>query len=241
MRLSKTLAGLVPLLFVGLASAQTPPVIPPVEDPVEITVLAPAEAAKWKELSATVGRITTLTAGGKTVRWELIDEDGADLVPAADGKTAAFTASKAGTFRVLAYRGLVAAARIKMVATGAPAPPPGPVPLTAFQTKIKAALAMDKAPADAVAKYAGLWDHAGKVTVYDARKLTPADVLGQLQADVKGLGLPVGCLNATARVVADELNPLMPTAGALTTQTRDAMGAVFTRIAADLVTAGGSK
>lgn len=119
-----------------------------------------------------------------------------------------------------------------------PPPPPPPVDpvLTPFQVKLQAAFHADGATADSKAKYAALWRNAAKTTVYDPGLVSPKAVLDELQAAVKLLGIPAGTMNKTARAVADEINPLMPTpaAGLLTQQTRDGMAAIFSRIANDL-------
>lgn len=158
------------------------------------------------------------------------------LDPAAPLATHIYT--KAGSFTAtLTADGKAATAGV--VVTGVVPPV---VPLTPFQLQLQAAFRADGATAKELATYAALWRGAGKTTVYDTGLTTPAAVLAEIQVGAANLSkepnpsVRHGILAKTARVVADELNPLMPKPanGSLTQPTRDSMAGIFARIAADL-------
>lgn len=138
-------------------------------------------------------------------------------------------------------------AAIRIQILKGPKPPPvdpvDPTPtdpvLTPLQAKLKAAIKADAATAASVSLYAALYRNAAKSTVMDEGLTTSANLLAEMQRAVKLLGLPPGSLDKTARIVADELNTLVPkTNVVLDKPARDNIAAVFTRIAADLEVAG---
>jgi hypothetical protein len=261
--MSKALAGLLAVLFMGWASAADPPVATVVNLP-EIQVI-PAP-----------GVVTTLSAGELYVfdsNAECVvttSPPGVLLVTKEDGpvKIKGVFAGGAGKVETRRFAGkyvwtvdVAATGRAELLifpagtkdesgivrrmidANAGPRPPPKPDPvdpvvpvLTPFQVKLQAAFRADGATADSKAKYAALWRQAAKTMVYDPGITTTVAMLTELQTAVKLLGIPANSLNGTARVIADELNPLMPTpaTGTLTKATRDAMAAIFARIAQDL-------
>jgi hypothetical protein len=127
-----------------------------------------------------------------------------------------------------------------VVVVGDAPPPVDPIgpdkPLTPFQAKLQAAVKADGAPAEAVRKYAALYKLAAATTVRDASLLTTGGLLTEMRQAVKSLGLPAGSLDKTARVVADELNAVLPTAAnaTLDTATRDKIAVAFLAVAAAL-------
>lgn len=114
---------------------------------------------------------------------------------------------------------------------------PEDVGLSKFQVAVKKAFKADKATKDQLAKYAALWRVAATTTVLDPGITSAAALYAEMQVAVKALGLPAGCLNQTARAVADEINPSLPKTW--TDADRKAMAATFTRVAADLDKVGG--
>lgn len=116
-----------------------------------------------------------------------------------------------------------------------------PVALTPFQTKLKAAIGEDGCPPADVAKYAALFRNAATIMVNDQTLKTGGDLLKEMQTAVKGLGIPAGSMNKTARCVADELDQFISKPGALDATSRANIATLFTRIAGDLILTGGNR
>lgn len=135
--------------------------------------------------------------------------------------------------------------RVKLVVGDVqPIPPPVPAPvptptLTTFQTKLQSAIKADAAPAASVAKYSALFKTAATTMVQDQTLKTGADLLKDMQVAVKSLGIPTGSMNNTARAVEAELNSFIATNGTLDQTSRDNIASLFTRVASDLLIAGG--
>jgi hypothetical protein len=81
--------------------------------------------SKWVEIAADPGITTLSVAGDKPAKWVLVD-DGADLRPAADGRTASFAAGGEGEYRLVVVAG-DEVHRIKLT-KGKPVDPPNPNP-----------------------------------------------------------------------------------------------------------------
>jgi hypothetical protein len=88
----------------------------------DVTVVPPKPVPRWTELKTPVGRQTVLSAG-ESAAWELVDAAGADLTPDSGGKTAVFSAWKAGRYRVLVTTP-AGTSRVEVVAGDAPPPDP---------------------------------------------------------------------------------------------------------------------
>jgi len=134
--------------------------------------------------------------------------------------------------------------RVKLVVGEvAPIPPPKPDPpapvLTPFQSKLQSAIKAESAPASSVAKYSALFKTAATTMVQDQTLKTGTDLLKEMQVAAKSLGIQPGSLDKTARVVADELNANITANGTLDQASRDNIAALFTRVASDLLIAGG--
>lgn len=118
-----------------------------------------------------------------------------------------------------------------------PQPPPvDPVTpvLTEFQKKLQIAFSTDKAPVSSAKLLAALYRRASTTTVYDEGLKTGESLLLEMQVAVKGLGIPSGSMNATARAIADELNPQIGTVIDLDKSTRDRISVLFNTIAISL-------
>lgn len=113
-------------------------------DPPQVVEVPQPPASKWAEFKAQPGRLLVLSAGA-TAKWVVID-DGCDLVPVADGKTATFSAPAAGRYRVVCVVGPEPVRCVVIVGTP-PEPDPGPGPKPpapdALVADIKAAFTAD--------------------------------------------------------------------------------------------------
>ncbi len=81
---------------------------------------------EWQEFSVAVGRQLILDAKSPS-QWGLMDDEAADLTPVEGGAKAAFSAPKAGRFRVAVAVG-ESLVRIVIVVGNAPSPPKPPTP-----------------------------------------------------------------------------------------------------------------
>lgn len=117
-----------------------------------------------------------------------------------------------------------------------PGPGPAPPPLTPFQTKLKAALAADRATPEAKARYAAFYRAAANTAANDATLKTAGALVADMQLAVKNLGLPPGSLDNTARACEAELAAVLPKnpAAPLDQPTRTLYSATYARVAADL-------
>lgn len=116
-------------------------------DPPQVVEVPVPPASKWTEFKAAPGRQLILSAGA-LAKWVVID-DGCDLVPTTDGKTATFSAPGAGRYRVVCVVGAEPVRCLVIVGTPpepgpGPGPGPGPTPPTdTLVVDIKAAFATD--------------------------------------------------------------------------------------------------
>ena len=159
--------------------------------------------APWVEVKADA-ILTVLTAPEKS-QWLLID-DGADLVPSADGRTAAFAAPAKGRYRVVVVGPLGEPSRVVVVVgdaakppTPVPIDPPAPVPTDPLTAKLQAAYRLDTRDAakkshdlaDLIELYKQASEFAGKadivsfseliVRVKDAAKMLGIEGLADLR------------------------------------------------------------
>lgn len=224
---------LVVLVLAGAVRAADPP-LPVLE------VIGPITAEVGKKC---VIRVQTTA---KKVTWKI--PAGCDTENL-DGRRLAVWALP-GTYTFVAmvpYGDDVVSMDYVLTVTGPRPPPPPPPPppddpvLTPFQVKLQAAYRADGATLESKSKYAALWRNAAKTTVFDTGIATPGALLAELKVAVGLLGIPHGSLDKTARVVADELNPLMPKPanGTMTAEVRQGVATLFTRIATDLDAIGG--
>jgi hypothetical protein len=201
-------------------------------------------------------------AGAKTKRytfpaganWIAVAGDGSgtvNLAAVVNGATPADAPTVAGRL-VIALHGPgppPAPVPVPIPVPPVPIPVPVPTPLTPFQLKLQAAFQADGATAKELATYAALWRGAATTTVYDTGINSYAALKAEMQTAATNLskGTPPavrhGILHNTAVAVQAEIDPLtpVPAIGALTKPTRDAVAAIFTRIAKDLDTVGGAK
>jgi len=93
----------------------------------------------WTEIKA--DPILTILTAPAASRWVLVD-DGADLRPDADGKSAAFSAAKPGRYRIVVIAGDGEPARVTVVAGAAPGPDVPPSD-DQFVRKLQAAFDLD--------------------------------------------------------------------------------------------------
>ena len=124
------------LLAVSLAAigqqnndSQTKLVVP--AEPPSIVEIPRPPRAKWQEFKTDVGKIISLsTRDGELARWELVDDDYADLVGSSTRNSdksisVSFTASRVGNYRILAYTQDKPTARILVIVGNPPTGPPG--------------------------------------------------------------------------------------------------------------------
>ncbi len=200
----------------------------------------------WAEIAADARPTTILTAPEKSA-WLLID-DGADLVPASDGKSATFAAPAKGRYRVLVVPPAGEPMRVVVVVGDAPAPtppkPPGPVPPEPTPTptpvdplvgKFAAAFAADTR--DAAAKKKDLDALVKLYAKVAAAPDSPATTtVGELVAVFKKLALEFAVLGLAElrKLVAAELASVFTTDAPLDDAGRAKAKALFLRLSAAL-------
>lgn len=192
---------------------------------------------EWQVIQADAG-ITTLAVGDKPAKWVLVD-DGADLSPSADGKTAAFAAAADGHYRLIVVAdGEVH--RVKVVkATSPPQPmPPGPDPQPPSDPLVKLLqAAYDADPRQPEPKRKDLLDlaeiyrQAGTLAA-DPAVATAGQLVARVREAAKALGI-VG-LADVRKAIGAELQAVLPEDVPLTAETRKRAAEVFARVKAAL-------
>jgi hypothetical protein len=201
-------------------------------------------APAWVEIAADP-ILTTLQAPGVS-KWIQVD-DGCDLRPVGDGKTAVFAAATTGRYRLVVIPAdgepLRVAVTVGIVPPVPPTPvpvPPTPVPPPAPPTselgkKLQAAFDADAMPkADKlklVALKAELYRQAATLAAKEAITTTK-EFLDQVKAAATALG--VDGLPAMRVVIATEITAVLPTESSMTPALRVAAAAVFQAISAAL-------
>lgn len=179
------------------------------------------------------GKVETRTYKGKYVYY--IDQNGT-----ASGNVELFVFAVGEPDAAKVQRVKLVVGEVQPIPPPVPVPVPEPVPvLTSFQSKLKTAIKADSAPAASIAKYSALFKTAATTMVQDQTLKTASDLLKDMQVAVKSLGIPSGSLNNVARAVENELNSLITANGTLDQASRDNIAALFTRVASDLLIAGG--
>lgn len=201
-------------------------------DPPQVVEVPVPPASKWTEFKAAPGRQLVLSAGA-LAKWVVID-DGCDLVPTADGKTATFSAPGAGRYRVVCVVGAEPVRCLVIVGTPpepGPGPNPGPTPpIDTLVADIKAAFTAD------AGKLADLQSLAALYTLMvgecaDMTYATAADLNARYVA-ARDTMLR-GALPGVRRRCGQELAAAIgadPTAS-LTADSRKAIAATFSRLA----------
>lgn len=230
------------LLVLALVADPTPPIV---------TVVPPSQPSMPVEVQARPGRAVRLTAesAGKVTRWELADTTTADLIPSADGQTAAFVAPTPGRYLVLAYTAAgdtpSAATRVVIAVGDAPPVPPVPPPVPPTPPKpddpltqrIRTAYQSDAGDpatkADALALLAELHRQASTLA-RDPAILTAAELARRVGSAASALAadaIPHVRAICTAEVLA-----VMPAdrSAPLTPEARTALADTMTRLAAGL-------
>lgn len=221
-------------ILMTLAFAEPVPPPPPTPVPAFSTVEKAdrTPAPPWQEIKADA--ILTVLSAPEKSRWLLID-DGADLVPSADGKTATFGAIAKGRYRVVVVSPTGEAARITVVVVDSPKPPPGPVdpplPTDPLTAKLQAAYALDKR--DSAAKLADLkvlielFVQAAEFAAAP-NILSLAELIVKFREAAKTLGI-VGLVELR-KASADELHAAFPVDAAFDEPGRAKAKAMFVKL-----------
>ncbi len=185
------------------------------------------KGSDWVEVKGLPGRLLILQTTS-TAKWLPID-DGFDLVPSSDGKSAAFVAPTAGRYRLTVVvngePGRVA------VTVGTPAPPVPPTPPDPVAAAIAAAYSAEPAPdkRDRVKDLAALYRQAA-VLAADPTVTSSGALLARVQAAAKTLVGP-DAVKGVRAVAAGELGRVLPVDGPLSDGQRGSVVATFKKLA----------
>lgn len=220
------------LILLGLIALGAGARTSPAADPPQVVEVPVPPASKWTEFKCQPGRQLILSAGA-AAKWVVID-DGCDLVPTADGKTATFSAPGAGRYRVVCVVGAEPVRCLVVVGSPEPGPnpkPPEPTPPTdTLVADIKAAFTAD------AGKLADLQSLAALYTLMvgecaDTTYATAADLNARYVA-ARDTMLR-GALPGVRKRCGQELGAAIGAdpAAALTVDSRKTIAATFARLA----------
>lgn len=199
----------------------------------DVTVVPPKPQPKSVQLQAPVGRQVTLTAGGEAARWALLTPPGvaADLYPDTSGKTAQFSAPRAGEYLVSASTDQGTTTVLMVVGKGDPDVPDPPKPPDAdpLLGPIRAAFQADKGKAADMQALAALYT----LMVTEAGKDDYATAAALNEVYIKSRdGMLGGALPGVRKVCGAEIGTLIgadPFAP-LTAGMRDKLKALYARL-----------
>lgn len=188
------------------------------------------EPGEWKELKALPGRLLRLGAEPAS-KWLLVDDEGADLLPADGGKFGDFAAPMPGRYKVVVTGPDGVSARIVIVVGDAPAPKP-PTPNDPLRAKLKQAYDADTGTdkVESVKLLVELYKQLADKVCPDPTILTVGDLLARSR-DASAALLKAEQLAGVRRVVRDELAVIFPADGELTAEQRTKTAALFKRLA----------
>ena len=185
----------------------------------------------WMEIRADP-ILTVLTAPEKS-RWISVD-DGCELRPDPDGKSATFAAVGKGRYRILVVTGDAEPVRLVIVVGDlAPKPEPGD-PIT---KRLQSAFDLDgRDPAKKRLDLAELIELYRQAAAFADRTdvTTIAELIGRIRDAAKSL-VPEG-LVAVRKAVAEELGGVFPFDGPLDAETRKKAKELFAKLSAALAT-----
>lgn len=212
-------------------------------DPPTITVGVPGKPGKPTEVQGQPGRAVRLEAAAAgSVEWYTLED--ADLIPAADGKTATFVAAKPGRYLVLCVTAKgdhpsPPAAVVITVGTPEPEPGPQPRPVDPLVKRFRDAMLADAGTeaqkknwlADLVELYRQAVAFAAEPSVVSA-----ADLAAKVIAAGKAI-LPAAACKGVRTEIAAMLSEAFPEDVALTDASRKQAAELFARISLALVEA----
>jgi hypothetical protein len=211
--------------------------VPPPPAPKQIVAAAVDKLDKtvsppWVEIVA--DPILTTLAVPAAAKWILVD-DGCELRPATDGKTAIFAATKQGRYRLVVIPDAGDPIRVAVVVgkvdPPAPVPPPVPVPVDPLVKKFQALYDADVRAADKkksdLADLVELYRQAGDLA-NSADVTTSGQLVTRVREAAKALGV-VG-LEDLRRAVSVELATAMPNDVEMTVELRKTARDVFLKI-----------
>jgi hypothetical protein len=189
-------------------------------------------APAWTEIRA--DPILTVLTAPAAARWVLVD-DGADLRPDADGKSAAFAAGKPGRYRILVIAGDGEPARVAVIVGAVPGPDGPPPNDDAFLRRLQTAFDLDSREAakrtadrlDLVELYRQAADLAERPEV-----TTVAALVARIREASKLL--VVEGLADLRKAIAAELAAAFPIDAPLDEATRSKVRALFLKLSAAL-------
>lgn len=242
-------------LTTSFLTAQEPP------PAVKVVEIPPPKAVEWLEFKA-AGGCCQLSAGDKPARWVLVDDRHARLVPDTSGKSAVFTADRAGVYHVLVVVGDAEPARVRITVGSVPPTPVPPNPIPPGPNPPNPNPPLPPAPPDALlARLKAAWE--ADTTQFDRKRIAARDLAelyrqaadlclkkddagvnyvvltsGELARRVRDAGhtLTPDMLVGVRKFVGEELIKIMPADAALTDVQRKSAAELFRALAAALDT-----
>lgn len=217
----------IPLLLAAVALGADPM-------PATVTKAPAPPPPTWAEIPA--DPLLTVLQSPTASRWVLID-DGCDLRPSADGKSATFAASAPGRYRLLVLPEQGEPQRVSVrVGEAPPKPPePRPVPTDPFVKRLQTEF--DKDTREGSKKLADLKDlielyRQAADLAASAEVVSTGQLVGRVRDASRALGIEG--LADLRRAVSVELAAAMPTDEPMTSELRAKAKDVFLRIRAAL-------